>query len=246
MQLSQEKVELFYALWHSLLAYANDNFKVLKDVRTKEDCEKTSFEVLAKIRDVIYKNPKIIESFVKENPCGFSKSQLEIIESWKDFKQGRFYIFRYLKNYTIFLESDNNDPRAYGVVALVSTFEEMIGPRLPILVEAVLLPFEDQIIYDGIFTPYPVFFGGGIKRSLNKAYRQAKARYDIITSLAFLEKKESDMDRLAFYLSSKDRRDLYEREIDKLINKDHSLLVFYYQEMGENPRSGGEEKTQRI
>ena len=232
MQLSQEKVELFYVLWYSLLGYTNDKFKVLKNVRTKEDCEKTPFEELAKIRDVLYKNPKVIESFVEENPCDLSKSQLEIIESWKDFKQGRFYIFRYLKNYTVFLESNNDDPRAYGVVALMSTFEEMIGPRLPIIVEAVLLPFEDQIIYDGIFMPYPVFFGGGIKRSLNEAYRQAKARYGIITSLAFPEKKENDMDTLAFYLSSKDRRELYEREIEKLINKDHSLLVFYHQEMG--------------
>ncbi len=232
MQLSEEKIELFYALWYSLLGYTNDKFKVLKDVRTQEDCEKTPFEELSKIRDVLYKNPKTIESFAEENPCDFSKSQLEIIESWKDFKQGRFYIFRYLKNYTVFLEINNDDPKAYGVLSLISTFEEMIGSRLPIMVEAVLLPFEDQIIYDSIFAPYSVFFGGGTKRRFNEAYRQAKARYGIITSLAFSEKKESDMDTLAFYLLSEDRRQLYEREIEKLINKGHSLLVFYHQEMG--------------
>lgn len=232
MRLPEEKVELFYTLWYSLLGYTSNKFKVLKDIRTKDDCEKTPFEELSKIRDVLYKNPKTIESFVKENPCNFSKNQLGIVESWKDFKQGRFYIFRYLKNYTVFLEINEDDPKAYGVVALVSTFEEMIGSMLPVMAEAVLLPFEDQIIYDGIFAPYRIFFGGGTKRHLNEVYRHAKAKYGIITSLTLAEKEENDMDTLAFYLANKDRRELYKREIEKLTNKDYSLLTFYHQEMG--------------
>lgn len=55
--------------------------------------------------------------------------------------------------------------------------------RLPILVEAVLLPFRDQIVFDGILKPYRIIFGGGIRSNLNDVYRDAKERFGIITSL---------------------------------------------------------------
>jgi hypothetical protein len=49
-----------------------------------------------------------------------------------------------LKNYAVFLADD--PPIAYGVVALTETFEEIIGPDLPMFVETVLLPFRGKII----------------------------------------------------------------------------------------------------
>jgi hypothetical protein len=84
-----------------------------------------------------------------------------MISSWKNFVKGEFYVFRYLKNYTIFLDVDE-PPKAYGVLALNSPFEKLIGPHLPIMIETVLLPFNDKIIYDSIFLPYHIIFGGGI------------------------------------------------------------------------------------
>jgi hypothetical protein len=68
-------------------------------------------------------------------------------------------------------------------VALSQPFEELIGPRLPVLTETVLLPFKDMIVYDGLLTSYNISFGGGIRRSLNESFKEAKARYGIVTSL---------------------------------------------------------------
>lgn len=233
MKLSKEDVELFYRLYHPLLAYVNKKFEIIEDVDSSGDFKKFSIEEINKLRDRLYKHPELINSFVAENPLSFSENELKIINSWKEFVKGKFLIFRYLKNYTVFLDT-NESPKAYGVLALNSTFEEMVGPYLPVMVEAVLLPFNDKIIYDSIFFPYHMTFGGGIRRSFNDAYQEAKSRFGIITSLPFLIEKveQSDADELRFYLRSKRNREMYWEEIEELISKNTNLLTLYHQEMG--------------
>ena len=216
MKLSKEDVELFYRLYHPLLAYVNKKFEIIEDVDSSGDFKKFSIEEINKLRDRLYKHPELINSFVAENPLSFSENELKIINSWKEFVKGKFLIFRYLKNYTVFLDT-NESPKAYGVLALNSTFEEMVGPYLPVMVEAVLLPFNDKIIYDSIFFPYHMTFGGGIRRSFNDAYQEAKSRFGIITSLPFLIEKVEQM---------------YWEEIEELISKNTNLLTLYHQEMG--------------
>lgn len=49
-------------------------------------------------------------------------------------------------------------------------------------VQAVLLPFKGQVIYDGLMQSYSVFFGGGIKGDLKEQYMRAKQRGEIITT----------------------------------------------------------------
>ena len=233
MKLSKEDVELFYRLYHPLLAYVNKKFEIIEGIDSSKDFKKFSIEEINKLRDRLYKHPELINSFVAENPLSFSENELKIINSWKEFVKGKFLIFRYLKNYTVFLDT-NESPKAYGVLALDSTFEEMVGPYLPVMVEAVLLPFNDKIIYDSIFFPYHMTFGGGIRRSFNDAYQEAKSRFGIIISLPFSIKKveQSDAARLKYYLKSKRNREKYWEEIEELINKNPSLLTLYHQEMG--------------
>jgi len=232
MRLSKEEVELFYKLYHPLIVYVNRKFNVIKGINSPEDFKKFPIEEINKIRDRLYKHPELIDSFIAENPLNFSHKELKIISSWKNFVKGRFFIFRYLKKYTIFLDADE-PPKAYGVLALNSTFEEIVGPYLPVMVDAVLLPFNEKIIYDSIFSAYSITFGGGIKRWLNDAYQEAKSRFGIITSLPFeaKRKEQSDADKLKFYLRSERNRERYREEIHRLI-ANPELLILYHQEMG--------------
>ena len=108
---------------------------------------------------------------------------MEIVASWKHALVGRFYIFRYLAKYTVFLSAADSPNKAYGVLGLADPIEEVVGPYLPVLVNAVLLPFKGQIIYDGLLAPYSISFGGGVRRMLNEDYNQAKEAFGIITSL---------------------------------------------------------------
>jgi hypothetical protein len=185
MQLAEPDCRLFYALHPALMWYANEQLGVLPDkVSTPERFASLPPEKRVKVRDALHAQPGLIDAFVRANPCDLSREELEVIESWKHAVVGGFYIFRYLTHYTVFLGSENV-PRAYGVLALVHPIEDLIGPYLPRLVETVLLPFRGKIVYDGLLSGYNITFGGGVKRSLNESYREAKNRFGIITSLPF-------------------------------------------------------------
>lgn len=233
MRLSKEDVRLFYKLYHPLLLHVNKKARILKGLNSFDDLKKFSLEDANKLRDKLYSHPELIDSFVSENTSNFSSDELKIVSGWKNFVKGTFCIVRYLKDYTVFLHP-TDPPKAYGVLALISTFEEMLGPDLPKMLEAVLLPFKDKITYDSIFLPYYIRFGRNMRRSLNEAYQEAKLRFGIITSLPFSpeKKEENDVERLRFYLRNKQSRERYWEKIEQLINKDERLRVLYYQEMG--------------
>jgi hypothetical protein len=233
MSLSKEDAELYYKLHWSILFYVNKKLGLLKGLTSLDQVRKTPFKELKKIRDKLYKGTDLIDSFIRENPSNFSSNELEIVASWRHYIQKRFVILRYLKNYTIFLDIDEQ-PKAYGVLALMTPLNEMFGPALPLMVEATLLPFKERIIYDGIILRDNIIFGGGLRRDFNDAYQQAKARFGIILSLPFSpnETEQTDADKLRFYLRSKKSREEYQEEIEKLISGDDNLLILYHQEMG--------------
>ncbi len=183
MQVSFDEGKLFYKLYAALLSFVNRKLKVIPE-QFSDSREYTALppETRINIRDALYKHRDLIDQFINENPADLPADELAIVSSWKQAVVGQFYIFRYLSNYTIFLSSGSPN-KAYGVLALADPFEELIGPYLPRLNHAVLLPFKGKIIYDGIVSGHNITFGGGIKRMLNEEYKQAKETFGIITSL---------------------------------------------------------------
>jgi len=187
MHLSFDESSLFYSLYFILLRFANQKLKI----STKCFCEpgeditseSLSKEALA-VRDALFAHRELIDEFVKENSDQLPADALEIVASWKHAVLGKFYIFRYLTNYTIFLTADGSSHKAFGVLGLADPLEEIFGPNLPLLVEATLLPFEGKIICDGLVSGYNITFGGGVKKRLNEEYKQAKEEFGIITSLS--------------------------------------------------------------
>jgi hypothetical protein len=102
------------------------------------------------------------------------------------------------------------------------------------MIEAVLLPFKNQITYDGQCRYYNIFFGGGITRRLNDSYQLAKAHSGIITTLPFetAEAAPSDEEQLRFYVRTARQREMYGEEIVALRQQSRALETLYQQEMG--------------
>ena len=163
--------------------FVNQRLRVLPDEpATPEEFSGLPPQVRLKVRDAFLKHTDLIESFVDENPAHLSDDELDIVRSWRHLVAGKFYVFRELKKYTVFLSA--TDPAiAYGVLALSQPFEELIGPYLPVLTQTVLLPFKGMIVYDGLMSSYNISFGPGIRRNLNEDFKEAKARHGIVTSL---------------------------------------------------------------
>ena len=183
MLLPPHERELFFRLHRTLMFFVNQRLKVLPDkLITPDEFAALSPEDRVKMRDALNANLDLIESFVDENPDQMSEDELEIVRSWRHMVSGRFYVFRELKKYTVFL-STTSPATAYGVVALSQPFEDLIGPHLPVLAQTVLLPFNGVIVYDGVMSGYDLSFGPSIRRNLNQAFKEAEERHGIVTSL---------------------------------------------------------------
>jgi hypothetical protein len=231
MRLTEDEIKLFYKLYHPLLLYTARKIPQFKNVSIAGEIEQIPFQKLNEIRGALYGSSDVLDSFVAENPLGFSPQELEIVREWKKFIKDKFYVVRYLKDYAVFLTGDS-PAKAYGVRCLYSPFEEVIRMELPALIETVLLPFQGKIVYDGLVAPYNIHFGSGIRRSLNESYQKAKAEHGIIASFEAPVKQQSDADLLKFYLRTQASREEYAGEIYELTRKDKSLLLLYHQEMG--------------
>ena len=233
MKLPESEVQLFYKLHQALLLYANRELGVVEGLRAPEDFRRVPLEATNELREALYRRPELIGAFAEENPQRFPPEERKILASWRDFVRGTFYILRYLKKHTIFLDPEE-PPRAYGVLALTTSLEEMFDGMVPVMVEAVLLPFRGKIVYDGILNAYPILFGRGLREDLEESYREAKARFGVITSLPCSppERELSDADRLRLYLRTARSRELYSEEIEKLLTEKPDLLPLYHREMG--------------
>jgi hypothetical protein len=183
MLLPPHELELFFMLHRSLMFFVNQCLKVVPDdIASPDAFAALSPQVRLKVRDALSANLDLIQQFVDENPVHLSDDELAIVRSWRHLVAGKFYVFRELKKYTVFL-STTTPAIAYGVLALSQPFEELIGPYLPVLTQTVLLPFKGVIAYDGLMSSYNISFGPGIRRNLNQDFKEAKARHGIVTSL---------------------------------------------------------------
>jgi hypothetical protein len=183
MLLEISDCELFFRLHRRLMLFINQRLNVTPlKLASPDDFAEAAPEPRLQIRNALTANLELIDAFVSENQFELPDDELEIVRSWRHLVAGRFYVFRELKNYTVFLKSAS-PPTAYGVVALSQPFEDLVRPRLPVLVDAVLLPFKGRIAYDSMLNTYNISFSGGVRRILNEGFKEAKARHGIVTSL---------------------------------------------------------------
>ena len=180
MKLSKQDAKLFFDLMWALQCFVNNKLKILTNVKSIDDYAKCSIDEKFKVREALYADIKLIDSFVQENPQNLSEDELSIVSNWKNYIEGDFHIERFLKTYTVFIK----DADVYGVLGLCQGLNDLVHRSyLPHLVKTVLLPFKGKIVYDGVFQSYNIHFGGGIKRGLKESYMTARQNNRIIESL---------------------------------------------------------------
>lgn len=180
MKLSTAQATHFFELMGALQFFVNQTLGIAPDVTSIPALKELDEHGRLPIRNGIWEHPELIDKFLAANPQKLGPDDLAIVAGWKRFVKGTFYIERMLKKHTIFIEGN----KVYAVLGLFDSFDTFFYPnQLPIAVQAVLLPFQGQIVYDGILLSYPIFFGGGISGGLKETYMAAKQNDEIITSL---------------------------------------------------------------
>lgn len=182
MKLTQEDIDLFFKLHPALMQFVNQRLRIFPNIKTAEELRTSGVENVNRVRTELWEKPEYITDFISENPDNLSEDEIAIVAGWKYFLKGKFYIFRHLKKYSIFL-TEAEPTKSYGVCSLNTPLSEMFWMP-PVYTEAILIPFREHIIYDGILYPYSITFGPGFRFDLNESYRESKNKFGIIEQIA--------------------------------------------------------------
>jgi len=233
MRLSRDDANLFFKLHPSYLFYVNTRLNVLENIKTVDDFMALSFHDKSTVRNAARNHPEMPAEFVRENPFAMNDVELAIINSWQYALDGSFYVMRYDSDHAVFLDT-GTAPRAYGVTCLNKDLRDILGPDLPVYVKTVLLPFKNNIVYDGFIFTYPVTFDPPVIQELEADLNAWIRRHGVVTELPFIgeDTVENNEDRLRYFLRSPRNRDVYAEEIAALLEKAPALEKLYYELAG--------------
>lgn len=178
MRLEQSDAEHFYRLWFPLLDFANKKYHICPEVKTIDQEQGISARDAKVIADYLWSHIMVIDEYLAA--AELTDEDAYIIACWKKCKPGRYVLERHLKKGSVFISAE--DGAVYMVKGLFSTWAEMLGEG-PILLDAVLIPFRDSIISDGLVTPYRIYLGKGMRDAFKEEYMNAKANHTIRFSL---------------------------------------------------------------
>jgi len=169
MVLTVEERKIFYSNWLKLLAFVNGKYNIVRDFKNPDNPVGLNINEINKIRNKLWENCVIIDKYIKI--VKLSDEDIKIVNSWKRFNKGKYIIIKELKKYCIFLDIDKEI--LYGVNGISEPFSEMLQ-SFPLMVETVLIPFKDKIIYDSLIVCQNIVFGPNYKKSFKEKYIEIK------------------------------------------------------------------------
>ena len=178
MRLERSDTELFYKLWFPLLDYVNKKYHVCPEAETIDQELGVDACDAKAIADYLWSHTGVIEEYLAT--ANLSDEHVQIVAGWVQCKPGKYILERHLKKGSAFISAE--DGTVYMVKGLFSTWAEMLG-ECPILLDAVLIPFRDSIISDGLVMPYRICFGKGAREDFKDAYMNAKRNNAICFSI---------------------------------------------------------------
>jgi hypothetical protein len=162
MYLNDQDRAVFFRLYFDLLYCANKEHGIVSDLADGRHPKIVDSAKAYQVREKIIENPSWIDEYIELNQTGLSAEDQEILLAWQQhFVRGKFLLMRYLAKFAVFMTTgDEDSTRLYGVTGLSHQFEDVIPKaNLPMMFEAIILPFRDKIIYDGLISPYSISFG---------------------------------------------------------------------------------------
>jgi hypothetical protein len=180
MTLTDIEYKTFLRTHLDLLFYVGQQSNIIADNMNFDDFVELDFSVKVKCRDILLDNKKLLDDYISTNFDQLTTEQITILTGFKKSVSSDFVIFKCLTNNAIFI--DTKDNRFYAVKALSDRFDQFFD-RFPVLIKTTLLPFNDQIIYDGFIKSTGVYFGSGMTSTMKEDYKEAKKKNEILTTI---------------------------------------------------------------
>ena len=130
---------------------------------------------------MLYGNSCIITDFLKRNPEHFTSDELDIIARFKTHVRGDYILINSTRDRALLLALDGDPAKAYAVLGLTDALIDVspygIGTYFT---EVVLLPWKDEIIWDGLCSIKPVILGRNYLRSFTETYKEIERAGKVI------------------------------------------------------------------
>lgn len=239
MRLNEQEYNQYIRIHPKLIYFAGKKLGLFPKNTTLENFLGWSVEKKYPTREALYENLHLLDEFIHEFSKELSKEDIKLIQQFRHFVKGTFVVVKLTPQHAIFMD----DQFTYEVLALNDPFEMFWGNNLPVMVEAVLLPFKDKIIYDGIISSYPVVIGPGMKESIMHDFNRIVAQNGVISQLpvdenikahAQIEPEESELltdeeldffdEELEAFMEFENRRPI--PEIDNLSPQDMEHILY--------------------
>lgn len=182
MTITNDEAKYFYDLWIPLLDFVNRKYKLIPDLYGMNSPIGLPISQVAIIANKLWDNTSIIDEYIAASAC-LSEKDISQLKKWKNHSfHDKFIIDRHLKNGSIFISLQTE--KVYLVKGLYSSIKEMLSNLpMPQVVEATIIPLNDEIIHDGIMMPYGVTLGRGMSDQSKEIYLSAKSNNSIIKTL---------------------------------------------------------------
>lgn len=171
MILTDEEQKLFFSIYYPLLFYFNGYFKVFKNITKFDDMFDLHTADYIKIRDKIFEDKKVIEYFIEDNKEVLGKSKIAILNKWiKEARKIESLFIKKNKTSKFIDLSTNEEIKIIGISDDPDIME--ILNYWPLVISAVVMPFQKKIIWDGLFTVEDIIIDERIKKALRKSIEQ--------------------------------------------------------------------------
>jgi len=163
--ISKKDADLFYKLYLALLEYTNNKYHINKKLKKIYKKQNINPAELINIIDKLWESPTlIIDDFIKDNQYKFNQEELSIIEKFKLGQRDIFFLANYEEEYTAILSKEE---KIYMIKGIRDNIDNIINYKdLPKPIITTLLPFKENIIYDGIINEFPIQLGENFNKMI--------------------------------------------------------------------------------
>ncbi len=174
--LGEKESKLFYKLYFALLEFTNQKYKINPNYKIYKQHGINPQEI-TDIIDMFWKNKDlIILEFCIVNPYKFTKEEIKLLDGFKKGIHDSFVLVQYERDYTLLMKNG----KIYMVKGLNDNIDNIITyDKLPCFVETSLIEFNENIVYDGIISSFPIKFGMNFIKTVEKEYNESMKYYHL-------------------------------------------------------------------
>ena len=179
MILTEAKVRRFFSIYDPLILFTDRHLN-LGELELAPDGLPTD-DSQHKVACELWRNPQVIDEFVRQNPARLCARDLKIAASWKDAVFGNMpYSVRPDGSVDFIFEG-----RIFRPKGLTREIGGMLNDSRG-TAELALLPFEDELIYAGQVSEINIAMGPGLKAAHEGWFAEAREKPAITTGTGFL------------------------------------------------------------